>query len=963
MAKTKIPAPSKSKQPVIGNLGRMVVVPPLQTIPDTAGLVTEMSKIWQDKPERAELVRYLRGVLDTGRAEIQTLFENAPPNSPAGAVCVRQQSDLTDAVLRALFGVIHYQIYPSAHQSKGDRWAIAATGGYGRAELAPKSDIDLLFITAWKQSAAMEQQIEFILYVLWDLGFKIGQAVRSVDECVRQARADQTIRTAMLESRLIAGDTALYGDFRQRFDRDVMTGNAIGFVTAKTMETATRHHQMGDSRYLLEPNIKSGKGALRDLHTLFWIAKFVHRVNHVDDLVDMDVLTVDEATAFDRAQNFFWVLRCHLHYLTGRAEDRLTFDRQPEIGRRMGYTDHAGALGVERFMKHYFLTTREVGVLSRIFIAAIQKDLAATPIKKLRQSLLKRDIDGFPVLDGFLTVPAPDHFQHHPIDMIRLFRVAQQHKADIHPRTLQAMIRHLKYLKKPIRENADANALFLDILTDSHHHEPIMRLMNDTGLLGKFIPDWGRVVSQMQYDMYHVYTVDEHTLRAVGFLHRMASGEFARDLPVATDVMRTLSSRRALFVAMLLHDIAKGRHGDHSILGEQVALSLCPRLGLNAVETDLVAWLVREHLLMSRVALKRDLDDPKVAVDFAEKIQSLERLRLLLVLTVADINAVGPGRWNPWKAGLLRRLYYQTEQVMSLHPNPHDHQRGQQGGRISQNAYDALRQALADWSDAEVEAYARQTPPSFWLAFEAENHARLARLMRDADHRQQPVALLTTQDLNRAVTEIAIYTHDRAGLFSCLAGALAAAGANILDARIFTMDSGRVLDVFTVIDAASGHAFDSREKLAKFSVLLQRGLDHPEALHEAIAARRQTQAHRTDIFTVPPRVLVDNLASNHHTVIEVNGRDRPGFLYDVTHALTALNLQISSAKIATYGEKIVDVFYIKDQAGLKITHDSRLQDIKINLMNVLQAQPGHDIDSPGRSAARDRRISRETNPS
>lgn len=931
--KTTQPAtPSRVRpDPVIANLGRMVAIPPLRNIPDTTGLTAEMIIIWDQKKDRAPIVAFLKTILDLGRSEIQQSFEQSAPGSPAGAICVRQHSDLTDSILRALYALLHHHVYPTSHSLRGEQWAIAATGGYGRAELAPRSDIDLLFITGHKPSALIEQQIEFILYILWDLGFKVGQAVRSVDECIRQAKADQTIRTAMLESRIIAGNTTLYGEFRQRFDREVMTGNALGFITAKITETASRHQQMGDSRYLLEPNIKSGKGGLRDLHTLFWIAKFVHRVNHVDDLVDLGVLTPDEATSFDRAQNFFWVLRCHLHYLTNRAEDRLTFDRQPEIGKRMGYVDRAGAKGVERFMRHYFLTTREVGVISRIFINAIQREHASNPIRRLRQTILRRDIDGFAVDDGFLAIPSPDHFRQNPVDMIRIFRISQQNRIDIHPRTQRAMIRDLALINKSLQRNPRANALFVDILTDPLWNTETLRLMNDTGVLGKFIPDWGRIVGQMQYDMYHVYTVDEHSLRAVSFLHRIASGALARELPVATDVMRTLSARRALFVAMLLHDIAKGRNGDHSVLGAEIALALAPRFGLDAGETEIVSWLILEHLTLSRIALKRDLDDPKVAQDLGGRIQSLERLRLLLALTVADINAVGPGRWNEWKAGLLRRLYTQTEQIMSLQPGD------AQPGRVSQHDYDALRIALGDWSDDTVADYVQSTPPSFWVAFAPDHHARLARLMREADQRQQPVALLTSHDVHRAVTEIAIYTHDRPGLFACLAGALSAAGANILDARIFTMDSGRILDVFTVIDAGpQGHAFDNREKLAKFSVLLQRGLDDPDAIHKAISSRHTGQSQRTDIFTVPPRVVIDNQASNHHTVIEVNGRDRPGFLYAVTHALTGLKLQISSAKIATYGEKIVDVFYVKDQAGFKINHESRLEEIRTTLMGVLQ---------------------------
>ncbi|HEY1259885.1 MAG TPA: [protein-PII] uridylyltransferase, partial [Stellaceae bacterium] len=594
--------------------------------------------------DRRPLVALLKEALGAGRAEIRRRFEA----SGDGAAVMREQYFLIDQLIRALYDVVGAEIYPLANPTAGEHLAIIAVGGYGRGELAPYSDIDLLFLLPYKQTPHTEQLIEYLLYVLWDLGLKIGQATRSVDECLRQAKSDLTIRTALLEARYLWGDEALYRELKRRFDSDIVRGTAAQFVEAKLAERDERHRRGGDSRYQLEPNVKEGKGGLRDLHTLFWIAKYIYRIDDVAKLVDLGVLSAEESRRFARAQHFLWTVRCHLHYLAGRPEERLTFDVQTEIGRRMAYTDHAGSRGVERFMKHYFLVAKDVGDLTRIFCAIIEADQR----RKRRLPWLrwggKRALAGFVVEGERLTVPSEDFFAKDPVALLRLFHAAQQNELDIHPRALRAAGHALRSIDRELRDDPEANRLFLDILTSRKDPETALRRMNEAGVLGRFIPDFGRVVAQMQYDMYHSFTVDEHTLFAIGILHRIEAGLLADELPLATQLSATIASRRALYVAVLLHDIAKGRGGDHSVLGERVALKLGPRLGLSAEETETVAWLVRWHLLMSATAFKRDIDDPQTTSDFIERVQSPERLKLLLVLTVADIRAVGPHVWNGW---------------------------------------------------------------------------------------------------------------------------------------------------------------------------------------------------------------------------------------------------------------------------------------------------------------------------
>jgi [protein-PII] uridylyltransferase len=874
--------------------------------------------------DRSPFIAPLKMALTRGRAEIRRRFEATDD----GAAVMREQCFLMDQLIRALFDLVTGEIYPRPNPTLGERLAIVAVGGYGRGELAPYSDIDLLFLLPYKPTPHTEQVVEYLLYLLWDLGLKIGQSTRSVEECLRQAKSDLTIRTGLLEARCLWGEQPLFNELKRRFDSEIVRGTAAQFVQGKLAERDARHRRVGDSRYQLEPNVKEGKGGLRDLHTLFWIAKYIYRTDDVGKLVDFGVLSAEESQRFDRAQNFLWTVRCHLHYLGGRTEERLTFDLQTEIGRRMGYTDHAGSRGVERFMKHYFLVAKDVGDLTRIFCAILEADQKhKRRLSWVRWGNARRALGGFVVDGERLTIPSEDFFKKDPVALLRLFHVAQQHDLDIHPRALRAASQSLRLINQKLRENPEANRLFLEILTSRKDPETALRRMNEAGVFGRFIPDFGRVVAQMQYDMYHFYTVDEHTLFAIGILHRIESAQLKEEHPLATQLAATIVSRRALYLAVLLHDIAKGRGGDHSVIGEQIALELGPRLGLSAEETDTVAWLVRWHLLMSSTAFKLDIGDPQTIGDFVERVQSPERLKLLLVLTVADIRAVGPKVWNGWKAALLRELYHRAIEVISGGLTGEG-----QDSRVAA-AHAAARRLLPDFSEHEFTTFASRGYPFYWLSFDPDTHARHARLMREAEASGAPLTVEKRVDSHRSVTEITLYTGDHPGLFSRIAGALAVSGANIVDAKIMTMSNGMALDIFWVQDSAGG-PFDRPDKLAKLAVVFENVLSGDLKPHRELA-RPPAFPSRTQVFTVAPRVLVDNRASASHTVVEVNGRDRPGLLFELTRALTGLNLQVSSAKISTYGEKVVDVFYVKNLFGHKVEHPAKLAEIRGTLEAVL----------------------------
>jgi len=871
---------------------------------------------------RAVVLRLLKEAVAAAEVELARRLQAGADGIAYGEA----RSYFVDQLLRVLYDFAVERLYQLANPSAAERLALIATGGYGRRELAPHSDVDLLFLLPYKITPSGEQVVETILYFLWDLGFKVGHATRSVEECLRQAMADWTIRTNLLEARFVWGDGALFELLEHRYASEIRGNDAVAFVAAKLAERDERHRRIGDARYVLEPNVKDGKGGLRDLHTLHWIAKDMYGADDLSSLVEKGVLTRAEVARFEKARLFLLTLRCHLHSVAGRLEDRLTFDLQPEVGRRMGYTDHAGTRGVERVMKHYFLNAKTVGDLTRIVCAALEA-AHARPNPSSGFAWLGGESEGLSIDGGRVTVQGPQTLAEHPLTLLWLFRVAQTRRLDIHPAALQLVTRHLR-LVKDLQAEPEANRLFLEMLTSKKDPETTLRRLNEAGVFGRFIPDFGRVVAQMQYDMYHSYTVDEHTIRAIGVVSRIEAGELKAELPVASAVVHKIVSRRVLYLAVLLHDIAKGRGGDHSELGEGVAHKLCPRLGLAADETETVAWLVRHHLLMSNTAFKRDIEDPSTIDAFAAAVQSIERLRLLLVLTAADIRAVGPKTWNSWKATLLRELYHRTEERLS-------------GGLITEGretrvkaAQAALRPLLPDWTDRDFAAHAARAPASYWLGFDSAEHLRHARMVEEAETTAAPLLVETRVASQAGVTHVTILAADHPGVFSRIAGAFALSGADIVDARIFTLANGLALDTFAIQTVAGG-AFDRPDRLAKLAANIERVLAggvRPEQELKTLPARLPG---RTRAMAVTARVLIDNKASATHTVVEVTGRDRPGFLYLVTGALTALKLQISSAKISTFGVYAVDVFYVKDQFGLKIESEARLAQMREHLLAAL----------------------------
>jgi [protein-PII] uridylyltransferase len=917
---------------------------------DQRAIVSDLEKLAEahsghERDLRSAVAQRLKIALNEGRAVAERLLLK----DRQGRRCAERLCFMQDEIIRVLYEFAGKYLYPAQNPSEAERMAIVATGGYGRGLLAPGSDIDLLFLLPYKQTAWGESVAEAILYCLWDIGLKVGYATRSIDECIRQAKADMTIRTAILESRFLLGDRNLFGELMARFGKSVVQGTATMFVTAKLAEREQRHRRAGQSRYLVEPNVKDGKGGLRDLHTLFWIAKYVYRVRDVEELIDRGVFDRDELKLFRRCEDFLWSVRCHMHFLTGRAEERLSFDIQREIAVRLGYTEHPGLKDVERFMKHYFLIAKDVGDLTAILCAALE-DQQAKPAPVLSRVIARfrprgrrplRESEDFVDDNNRLTVADSDVFSRDPVNLIRMFHLAQKHSLVLHPDAMRTATHSLKLIDDDLRANAEANRLFLEILT-SHDAEIVLRRMNETGVLGRFVRPFGRIVAMMQFNMYHHYTVDEHLLRCIGVLADIERGKH-EEFALANDLVRKIQPhhRTVLYVALFLHDIAKGRIEDHSIAGARIARRLCPRLGLSPVETETVAWLVENHLVMSTVAQSRDLSDRRTIENFAPVVQSLERMKLLLILTTADIRAVGPGVWNGWKAQLLRTLYYETEPVLT-------------GGFSEVNraqrvaiAQAELKAELKDWQPERIEAYFARHYPAYWLKVDLPHRVDHARFVRAAEEADKSLATSFGFDSARAVTELTVLAPDHPRLLSIIAGACAAAGANIVDAQIFTTTDGRALDTIAVSREFERDEDEAR-RASRIADTVEKALRGDLILPEVVARRSSTKA-LLKAFAIEPEITINNQWSNRYTVVEVTGLDRPGLLYELTATLSKLNLNITSAHVATFGERVVDVFYVTDLLGAKIASPTREMTIKRALLQLFAAP--NETRRPAKGAA------------
>jgi len=871
---------------------------------------------------RRQVIDVLRTTIRLGRERLHAIHLNGA----SGEFIVKGHAALTDVVLKRIFRILH--THPSPEE---ETLALVATGGYGRGELSPFSDIDLLFILPNDSRPKHEQLVERMLYCLWDLGLDIGHAVRQIEDCVQQARQDLEIRTSMLESRYLAGNQALFDTYKRKLFKKVLDKDPDSFLRAKLLEQTKRHEKFGNSFYYLEPNIKENPGGLRDIQTFAWISKYRYKVERVRDLVDMEIITPQEYRVFTRSLSFLRRVRNALHYRAGRREDRLTFQHQIEIAREFGYRDRTGRQGVEQFMRRYYQVARQVGDLSRIFLRKYQEEHL-----KIRWWNKRRLEDHFQLLGDKVALRAPELLEANPILMLRIFDVAQRHLKSIHPETERLIRRHLGLIDREFQRSPEAAALFLRMINGRQAVAWTLRRMNQVGVLGRYLPEFGRIMWQSQHDMFHVFTVDEHTLLAVASVCRIQEGKMKDQLPLATKVHAELDNHIVLVLAVLFHDIAKGRGGDHTREGAVIAREACQRLGLPGEDIEMVAWLVENHLVFSRTAFRRDLGDPATVTTFAEQMGDPRRLKLLFLLTIADICAVGPGVWTPWKGSLLNQLYHFTLETLEKGVF-----KTSDIIRHAENRRNEARKLLVPENDeAAVDRHFERFYPDYFIQYDARTLVDHFRALTPLLEEPIGVVFWTTPASN--TTELLLHTPDHPGLMARISGALTSEGVNILSASITTTKDGMAFDTF-VLQNNQGKAIESKHRLDRIEqtlVSVLKGKTWPEALlSNAVPAFVSPSP-----FRVPVSIEVDNSLEGF-TILEITSLDRVGLLFTITREVERQGLQIRTAKISTYGERAVDVFYLRDMFGLKLS-DRKIETLKEHLTRAIENIDGRSLSTP-----------------
>ena len=835
-----------------------------------------------------------------------------------GLEMARLIAALNDEIVIALFDFAVTYASKVDAPDKTERLALCAVGGYGRGEMAPWSDLDLLFLHADKKAAPhIETVTEYILYMLWDMGYKVGHAVRTIDQCLQLAKTDQTILTALLDLRHIRGDEDLSRALYQKFKKETSRGKGRPYIAEKLNERDARHTREGNSRYVIEPNVKEGKGGLRDLHVLYWIARYLDKEDKIndpqrpDEYVEMGLFNDAAATRFFRAADFLWRARIHLHLVAGRPEETLSFDKQTQICRKMGYAAGPIEEAVEKFMREYFTNAREVGALTRIACAKLEADNAlrlpkglVTLLPNTRKGLSN---PGFMMENGRLNFVDPLKLKEDPKLIMQLFEIAGRRNLDIHPDAFSAIDFRRNLIDNNFRRDPDISKIFQDIPLRSKVPGATLKVMNESGVLGRYLLEFGGIVARTQFNMHHAYTVDEHTLGLVRYFHDLESGQLEKENPLATQIVSSFnqSQRLVMYLTCLLHDTGKGQ-GDQCIEGAQLSRRACRRLGISPEETNTISWLVRRHLDLSETAQRRDISDPATIEEFGGLMGSIKRLQLLYVLTVVDIRAVGPGIWNDWKGVLLRDLYVATANYL-------EGKEGLEPLAKAAAAKEQLKERLPGNMGERITPMIQDLGPAYWNNFEMIDLVRHASFFDDTVEANDDIAVQTKRDRGRDVTELWVLARDHPGLFADLSRAISSSGASIIGARLHTGANNRVMNVF-YLQNAEGLAF-GRENDRALATVRQRALKAVNGDIKGMTIADAQPSRRADAIPIKPRVRFLDAASDGVTIIEVEGRDRPGLLWALANGLHEQNIDVLSAHVEVVGNKAIDVFYVRARVG------------------------------------------------
>ena len=888
---------------------------------------------------RKEALALFKSTLDAAKISARERFAAGRLD---GLETARLLASIHDDILTALYDFTTTHIVPPPKPKESEPMAVCAVGGFGRGEMAPESDVDLLFLHGDKKGSDHTKAVtEYMLYILWDLGLQVGQSTRTVDQSIKLAKEDQTILTALLDLRYLSGDEELVKKLYTRFRKDVTKGKGRRYIAAKLEERDIRHAREGNSRYVIEPNIKEGKGGLRDLHVLYWIARFLDKDDRITDAqeaqsyVEMGLFDKAAADRFVRAADFLWRARIWLHYSSERPTESLGFDKQTILARKMGYASGPVEVAVEKFMREYFTNAKEVGALTRIACAKLEAERAIILPKGLdallpnsRRNLKNEDF----ILDhGRLMFADPMMIKEKPAMIMQIFETAGRRNVDIHPDAFSAIDFRRNLIDNEFRRDSEISKIFQKLLLGAKAPYATLRAMNEAGVLGRYLLEFGGIVARTQFNMHHAYTVDEHSLRLVDNFHNIETGRHLEDHPISSKIVEDFSQeqRLTLYLTCLLHDTGKGQ-GDQCIEGAQLGRRACRRLGVDQNVTDTVAWLIRRHLDMSETAQRRDLSDPETIAEFAALVGSKERLDMLCALTVVDIRAVGPGIRNDWKGSLISNLYYSTLAYLEGREDLAPAAR-------SAAAKEQFFEKLPGDMGARITPITDRLGQNYWLNFDMPDLLRHARFFDQSLDAGKTTSVRTRLDRPNDITELWVLTDDRAGLFADVTRAISASGASISGARLHSSAKGLVMNVF-YLQTPDGMAF-GRKNERILEPLRERAIKAAIGNTEGMKIPSRIASKRAGAIPVSAEVKFIESASGDVTIIETVGRDRPGLLCHLAEAIRDDNIDVNSAHIEVVGAKAIDTFYVRCRGENGELSDAKRKSIHKTLLGVLDAQP------------------------
>ncbi len=866
-----------------------------------------------------------RNFWDHYRSEIRASHEAGA----SGAEVVEAITAMTDTLLQKLFRSIMRDV-SQAGRAK-EQLALVAIGGYGRGELNPHSDIDLMFLYGGKNSQRIEDLAQKLLYFLWDMRLDVGYSVRTVNDCLEMANADSTVKTALLDARYLTGSRLLYKDFSRVIPSQMMARGSDAFIREKLADQEKRRQKYGSSVYILEPNLKEGEGGLRDLHTALWVAKAKYKVNDPRELVMKGVLAEEELATYHQALAYLWRIRNELHFQAGRKNDQLTFEAQTGLAAFLGYQDNGKVLAVEEFMRDYYLHATKVEHFASLLVTRCAT--RGEPAFGILGYFTRRPVgDGFYVVRGELTIPEEKVLEEDPARLMKIFEYAQKHGVELNIKVKGLIRQNLHQVNDRFRRSKEVNQSFFNILRSEKGAVETLTLMHHLQFLNHFIPEFERIFCKVQHDLYHIYTVDTHSLFALEEIVKLWKGEHTKDLPLLSRLAREVDKRELLLLAVLFHDIGKGQGGGHADRGADMMPTIARRMGLSKEDGERLEFLVRNHLLFAHIAQRRDLHDEKMVIQFARQMGESENLKMLYLLTYADIKAVGPDAWTEWKALLLQELYEKAFEVLERG----DFRLEARSERVK-NVKRKVQELLADeYPSASIRDELKAMTTRHLLSNPAPVIAEHIRILISLG--DETCVMKVGHEPEKGYSNFTICTLDVPGLFSMITGVMAASGMNILGAQIHTSTNGKALDVLQ-INSPQGFVITDDSRWRRVEEDMRRVLEGKVRVRTLVEKRQRPSLLGEKVKPrFPTRVEIDNEVSSDYTVIDIYTHDKVGLLYGISSTLTELGLYIGVAKISTKVDQVADVFYVKDIFGQKLSSEEKLTEVKVRLLKAIDEE-------------------------